>query len=188
MLKRISSLVLVLMVGGSVFAGTVRLGVEHVCGMTGMSMLSNMQTATGMKQSGMAGMSCHNMSSVEHMPEMDMSGTQDSSDTEMPDMEAMPGMDMSDMETMPCCKKHQMGAATEEPSGVGACCVSAPPESGSTTATFNVRAPSFSIAISHPAVMQARMILLQPGARPQVTQLFLPNLQASYVRNLSFLI
>ena len=188
MLKRISSLVLVLMVGGSVFAGTVRLGGEHVCSMTGMMMASHLPPATEMKSAEMAGMSCADMPDMENMPDMEMSGSEDSADIETPDAEATPGMDMSDMDTMPCCKKDQMGAAPEEPSGVGVCCVSAPPESGSTTATFDLRAPSFSIAITHPALMQAPVILLRLGARPHVTQLFLPNLQATYVRNLSFLI
>src|SRR5581483_374873 len=141
--KRFSSLVLVLAVGGSVFAGTARLSAEHVCTMSGMEM--------------------------------------------MPNMETMPGK-MADMKTMPCCKKNQAEAATEEPSNVGQCCVTIPQEPSSTATTINLRSPSFSIAITHPAVMQPTLSLPKPGTRPHVTQVFLPNLQASYVRNLSFLI
>lgn len=184
MLKRISSLALVLMVGGSVVAGTVGLSGGHVCNMAGMGMPSNLATSMGIKGSPMEGMSCADMQNMG----TEMSGSEDSADIETLDAEATPGMDLSDMDIMPCCKKDQMGAATEEPSGMGACCVSAPSESGSTTATFNLRAPSFSIAISHPALMQLPLMLVRPGTRPHVTQLFLPNLQASYVRNLSFLI
>ncbi len=159
MLKRFSSLVLVLAVGGSVFAGTARLSAEHVCTMSGMEMMPNMETMPG------------KMAGMENMAGMDMPDTQ-----------------MSDMKTMPCCKKNQAEAATEEPSNVGQCCVTIPQEPSSTATTINLRSPSFSIAITHPAVMQPTLSLPKPGTRPHVTQVFLPNLQASYVRNLSFLI
>lgn len=141
MLKRFSSLVLVFMIAGTVFAGSARLRSEHICKMAGM---------------------------------------------EMSDMKSMPDMDMSAMETMPCCKD-QAGATTEEQSSMVECCVTIPQEPGSTGITFNQRSPSFSIAIIHSAVTQP-VFLPKPGTRPYVTYLFLPNLQASYIRNLSFLI
>lgn len=186
--KRLSSLMLVLMVGGSVFAGTVRLSGEHVCSMTGMMMPSHMPAATGMKSAEMEGMSCADMPDMENMPEMEVSGTEGTADMDIADVEVTPGVDMSGMLTMPCCKKDQIGAATEESSGMGVCCVTVPQEPGSTGTTFNLRSPSFNISISHPAIMQTPVTLLQPDPRPHVTQIFLPNLQASYVRNLSFLI
>ena len=170
MLKRFSSLILVLVVGGSVFAGTARLRSEHVCAMSGMEMMPNMETMPGMKMSGM-----------ENMAGMDMP------DMEMSDMEEMSGMDMSGMETMPCCQKNQAEATTEEPTNMGECCVTIPQEPGSTATTIN-RSSSFSIAITLPAVLQPALSLPKPATRPHVTQLFLPNLQDSYVRNLSFLI
>lgn len=137
MLKRFSSLALVLVIGSSVFAGTARLSAEHVCKMPGME--------------GMAGMET-----------------------------------MQSMETMPCCKGEQIEADQEVTAP--SCCVTESQESGPTESTSTPRSPSFSIALSHPAIVQPVISLPKPGARPDVTPFFLPNLQASYVRNLSFLI
>ena len=133
MLKRFSSLILALVIGGSVLAGTARLHDEHVCKMAGMEM--------------------------------------------------MPGM-----ETMPCCKKEQTQAATEESNTMGLCCVMIPQEPGSSGTTFNLRPPSFSIAVIHPAIVQSPMTAPKPYECSYSTQVFLPNLQASYIRNLSLLI
>jgi hypothetical protein len=131
MLKRFSSLILALLIGSSVLAGTARLHDEHVCQMGGM--------------------------------------------------EAMPGM-----ETMPCCKE---SAAVESESGSPEqCCINIPQETGSRGATFNLRPPSFSIAIIHPAVVQSPLTVPKPYECSYSTQVFLPNLQASYIRNLSILI
>ena len=141
MLKRFSSLVLVFMIAGSVFAGSARLRSEHICKMAGM---------------------------------------------EISDMKSMPDMDMSGMETMPCCKD-QVAATTEAQSSMRNCCVTIPQEPGSTRITFNLRSPSFSVAIIHSAVTQP-VFLPRPGTRPYVTYLFLPSLQATYIRNLFFLI
>ena len=135
MLKRFSSLVLVLVVGSSVFAGAARLRSEHVCKMSGMEM--------------------------------------------------MPGMETT-QERMPYCKAEQMQA--DQQVSTPACCVTETQESGPVGSTFSPRPPSFSIAITHPAVMQPPVSLPKQGARPHVTQFFLPNHQASYIRNLSFLI
>jgi len=130
MLKRLSSLVLVLVVAGSVLAGTVRVRSEHVC--------------------------------------------------KMADMDNMPGID-----TMPCCKE-QAGAATAE-TDMGMCCVTIPKEPGSSGTTFKLQPPSFSVAVIHPAIVQSALILPKPYERP-ATEVFLPNLQAIYIRNLSLLI
>jgi hypothetical protein len=133
MLKRFSSLILVLVIGGSVLAGTARLRDEHVCQMEGM--------------------------------------------------EAMPGM-----ETMPCCKKDQTQSAVSESGTSEECCVTIPQETGSSRTTFNLRPPSFSIAVIHPAIAQSHMSAPEPYECSYSPQVFLPNLQASYIRNLSILI
>ena len=187
MLKRISSLALVLMVGLSVFAGTLRLSRGHVCSMTGEIMPSHTAIGTGMKMSGMEGMSCADMSDMGSMSEIEIFSAEDSSDIETPDVDATRGMDMSDMDTMPCCRERV--AVTVEFSRVGdACCISVPQETDSTTTTINLRSPSFSIVAINPAVMLPTLSPPKPSPSPHVTQLFLPNLQGSYVRHLSFLI
>lgn len=133
MLKRFSSLILALVIGGSVFAGTARLKDEHVCEMAGM--------------------------------------------------EAMAGM-----ETMPCCKEN-LSASVESDSGLPEeCCINIPQETGSRGATFNLRPPSFSLAIVHPAMVQSPLAVPKPYECSYSPQVFLPNLQASYIRNLSILI
>lgn len=133
MLKWFSSLILALMLGGSVLAGSARLQGEHFCKMEGM--------------------------------------------------EGMPGMG-----AMPCCKKHGTDAVVSESGSPGQCCVMIPQEPGSSGTTFNLRTPSFNIAVIHPAFVQVPITLPKAYARPYSTQVFLPNLQATYIRNLSFLI
>jgi len=133
MLKRFSSLILALVIGGSVFAGTARLKDEHVCPMAGM--------------------------------------------------EATAGM-----ETMPCCLKNQSASVDSESGTQGECCINIPQETGSRGATFNLRPPSFSLAIIHPAVVQSPLAVPKPYECSYSPQVFLPNLQASYIRNLSILI
>lgn len=133
MLKRLSSLILALVIGGSVFALTARLEDEHVCEMAGI--------------------------------------------------EAMLGM-----ETMPCCKKNQSASVDSESGSPEQCCVNIPPETGSRGTTFNLRAPSFSIAVIHPAVTPSSLAVPKPYECSYSPQVFLPNLQASYIRNLSILI
>lgn len=133
MLKRLSSLVLVLILAGSVMAGTARARSEHVCKMAGMEM-------------------------------------------------------MSGMETMPCCQNEQPEAVTAEPSAAGQCCFTIPQEAGSSETTFSLRAPSFSVAVIHPGIVQSSMTFPKLYEHSYWRQLFLPNLQASYIRNLSLLI
>jgi len=133
MLKRFSSLILALVIGGSVFAGTARLEDEHVCEMAGMA--------------------------------------------------AMPGM-----ETMPCCKKNQSASVDSRSGSPEQCCINIPPETGSRGTTFNFRAPSFSIAVIHPAAVQSALAVPKPYEVSYSPRVFLPNLQASYIRNLSILI
>lgn len=133
MLKRFSSLILALMIAGSVLAGTARLHDEHVCKMAGM--------------------------------------------------EAMPGM-----ATMPCCRKDKIPSLVSDSGSRGQCCVTIPQGPGSSGTTFNLRPPSFSIGVIHPAIVQSPMTAPEPYECSFSTQVFLPNLQASYIRNLSLLI
>ena len=92
------------------------------------------------------------------------------------------------MATMPCCKKNQ-GASVEGESGSPEqCCVNIPPQTSSRGTTFNLRAPSFSVAVIHPAVVQSPLAAPKPYECSYSTAGFLPNLQASYIRNLSLLI
>jgi hypothetical protein len=133
MLKRLSSLILALMIAGSVLAGTARFRDEHVCQMAGME-----------------------------------------------------GMD--GMETMPCCKKHQAPSAVSESDSPEQCCLTVP-EPGSSGTTFNLRPPCFrSIPVIHPAVVQSPLAAPKRMACANAIVVFSPNLQASYIRNLSLLI
>lgn len=137
MLKRFSSLILALMLGGSVLASKARLQNEHVCEMAGME---------------------------------------------------MPGMEMPGMATMPCCKGVESPFVLNESSSSEQCCVIVPQETGSRGTTFSLTSPSFSIAATHPAIVQSPITLPKLYERPYSTRFFLPNLQAIYIRNLSFLI
>jgi hypothetical protein len=128
MLTRFSSLILALLLGSSVLAGTPRLHDEQVCQMAGMD----------------------------------------------------------GMEAMPCCKRHE--SIGSESGSQEDCCVNIPQETGSSGTTFNVRPPTFSIAVIHPAVLQSPLVAPKPYEDSYSTAVFLPNLQASYIRNNSFLI
>ena len=100
---------------------------------------------------------------------------------QMAGMEAMPGM-----ETMPCCEKHE--SVGSDSGSQEDCCVTIPQETGSSGTTFNLRPPSFSSAVIHPAIAQSHMSAPEPYECSYSPQVFLPNLQASYIRNLSILI
>ena len=133
MLKRLSSLVLVLVVVGSVMAGTPRVRSGHVCKMAGMEM--------------------------------------------------MPGM-----ETMPCCEEEQAKAAAAESDTMGVCCVAIPRAPGSSATTFKLSPPSFSVAVVHPTIAHSALMPPKRFECPYSNEIFLPNLQATYLRNLSLLI
>lgn len=133
MLKRFSSLILALAIGGSLLAGTAKVRSEHVCPMASM--------------------------------------------------EAMPGM-----ETMSCCKNDEAQSVSSESGSQQECCVSVPQETGSSGTTFNVRPPSFSIAVIHPASAQSPPAAPKAYASSFAAEVYLPNLRASYIRNLALLI
>jgi hypothetical protein len=177
MLKRFSSLILVLVIGSSVLAGTVRPSNEHVCKMAGIEMVPGMQMPTA---------SLSLSPSHEMMPGMQMPTASPSlgpSHEMMQGMQMMPGM-----ETMPCCKKHETQSVSSESGSPGQCCVNIPQETSSSGTTFNLRSPSYSIVVIHAAVVQSPLAAPKPYERSYSTEVFLPNLQASYLRNLSFLI
>ena len=133
MLKRFSSLILALLIGSSVLAGTARLQDEHVCQMEGMEA-------------------------------------------------------MLDVEAMPCCKRNQSASVDSESGSQEQCCVNIPPETSSRGTAFNLRAPTFSITVIHPAIVQSPLAATKRTECSCSPQVFLPNLQASYIRNLSILI
>ncbi len=102
---------------------------------------------------------------------------------EMAGMEAMRGM-----ETMPCCKKNHTASIGSESGSKDQCCINIPQETGSRGTTFNLRPPSFSVVVIHPSAAQSPLAAPTQYERSHWTEGYLPNLQASYIRNLSFLI
>jgi hypothetical protein len=181
-LKRISSLVLVLVLGGSVFAGNVWQGSGHICKMM-MPMILNMAHMRGMKVVGRADSSSMAAPELETDSGAISCGMEQMSEMDIPDSESL-STDMAGLYTMSSCKV-DAEAATELSNEQ--CCVTIPQETGPAGTTSNLR-PSSSIAIIHPALTQPPVFLPIQGTRPFVTQAFLPNLQATYIRNLSFLI
>jgi hypothetical protein len=196
MLKRFSSLILTLLIGSSVLAGTVRPSNEHVCNMAGMGMMPGMQMPTAAptlsaSHEMMAGMQMPTAAptlsaSHEMMAGMEMP-------TAAPSLghshEMTPGMETTaGMETMPCCMKHGAQFVSSQSGSQGQCCVNIPQETGSSGTTFNLRLPSFNVAVIHPAIVLPPITAPKPYECSYSTEIFLPNLQASYLRNLSFLI
>ncbi|MDQ5845724.1 MAG: hypothetical protein M3539_10575 [Acidobacteriota bacterium] len=178
MLKRFSSLILALAIGSSVLAGTLRPTNEHVCKMAGIEIMPGRE----MVDHGMEMMD-HGM---EMMPGMEMPPASPSLSHSH---EMLPGMEMTaGMETMPCCMKHGAQSVSSQSGSQGQCCVNIPQETGSSGTTFNLRLPSFSVAVIHPAIVQPPITAPKPYECSYSTEVFLPNLQASYLRNLSFLI
>lgn len=93
---------------------------------------------------------------------------------------------MAGMENMPCCQEGQVRSVGIESRSPKECCVAVPREPGSKGTTFNLRPPTFGFAASHPAAAQAPVTELKTyESSPSV---FIPDLQASYIRNLSLLI
>ena len=183
MLKRFSSLILALVIGGSVLAGTVRPSDEHVCKMAGMEMMTGMQMPPA---SPSLSHSHEMMAGGETMPAVHMPPASPSlshSHEMMPGMKMMPGM-----ETMPCCMKHRAQSVSSQSGSQGQCCVNIPQETGSSGTKFSLRPPAFSVALNHPATVHRTITAPKPYEWFYSTEVFLPNLQSSYLRNLSFLI
>ena len=129
MLKRFSSLILALLLGGSALAGAATRQGDHLCEMAGMAPA---------------------------------------------------------IETTPCCKEHESLFVLSEYESSDQCCFTTPQETGSRGTTFNLTARYFSIAVNHPAVEHSSLPVLK--AHQSSYSQVLPNLQDSYIRNLSLLI
>jgi hypothetical protein len=131
MLKRFSSLILALLLGGSALAGTATRHEERLCEMAGIDMVPA-------------------------------------------------------IETTPCCKEHNRLFVLSQFRSSEQCCFTTPQETGSRGTTFNLSARYFSIAVNHPAVEHFSLPVLR--AHHSSYSQVLPNLQDSYIRNLSLLI
>ncbi len=181
MLKRFSSLILALVIASSVLAVTARPGNEHVCKMAGMAMMPGIE----MMDHGAMDHATMDDGKLDHATMDD--GMMDHGAVAHATMDH--GMEtMSGMETMPCCKKHAIQSVSSESGSSEQCCVNIPHETGPTGTTLDLRRPSFSVAVIHPAVVQSALAAPKPYECSYSTKVFLPNLQASYIRNLSILI
>jgi hypothetical protein len=96
---------------------------------------------------------------------------------------------IADMESMSCCKKNDNHSIDIASGPAEQCCIAIPPETGSSGSTFNLRPPAFRLAVPHPAIESSPLTLPHPNTFFSATnKVFLPNLQASYIRNLALLI
>ena len=129
MLKRFSSLILVLLLGGSALAGTATRHGEHFC---------------------------------------EIAGTAPS------------------IETTACSKEHESLLIPGQVRSSEQCCFTTPKETGIRETAFNLNARFFSIAVTYPEVEHSSLTLLTPY-RSFYSQV-VPDLQHSYIRNLSLLI
>lgn len=131
MLKRFSSLILALLLGGSALAGTATRHRVHLC--------------------------------------------------EMADMDIAPAI-----ETTPGCKEHESLFILSQFRSSEQCCFTTPKETGFRETAFNLSARFFSTAVTYPEVEHSSLTLLTPY-RSSYSPV-LPDLQHSYIRNLSLLI
>ena len=131
MLKRFSSLILALLLGGSALAGTATRQRDHLCEMAGMDMA----------------------------PEIEIT---------------------------PWCEEHEGLFVLRESRSSDQCCFTGPQETGIRETAFNLNASYFSIAVTHQEVEHLSLTPLTPY-RSSYSPV-LPDLQHSYIRNLSLLI
>jgi hypothetical protein len=131
MLKRFSSLILALLLGGSALAGTATRHGDDPCEMAGMDMAPAIETA-------------------------------------------------------PCCKEHDNLFVLSQSRFSEQCCFTTPKESGFREPAFKLSARFFSIAVTYPEVEHSSLTLLTPYRSSYFE--VLPDLQHSYIRNLSLLI
>ena len=90
------------------------------------------------------------------------------------------------IETTSCSKDHESLFVLSQFRSSEQCCFTTPKEDGFRETTFNVSARFFSIAVTYPEVEHSSLTLLTPY-RSSYSQVF-PDLQHSYIRNLSLLI
>ena len=99
----------------------------------------------------------------------------------------MEGMDMAPaIESTPCCKEHESLFILSQFRSSEQCCFTTPKETGFRETAFNLSARFFSIAVTYPQVEHTSLALLTPYR--SVYSQVLPDLQHSYIRNLSLLI
>lgn len=131
MLKRFSSLILALLLGGSALAGTAARHGEHLCEMAGIEMAAAIETTS-------------------------------------------------------CAGEHESLFILSSFRSSEQCCFTTPKETGFRETASNLNARYFSIAVTHPEVERSLVTLPAPY-RASYSQV-LPDLQHSYIRNLSLLI
>lgn len=129
MLKRFSSLILALLLGGSALAGTATRHGEHFCELAGTAPV---------------------------------------------------------IETTSCSKEHERLFILSQFRSSEQCCFTTPKETGIRETAFNLNASYFSIAVTHQEVEHSSLTPLTPY-RSSYSPV-LPDLQHSYIRNLSLLI
>lgn len=96
-------------------------------------------------------------------------------------------MDMAPaIETTPCCEEHESLIVLSPSRSWEQCCFTTPKETGVRETAFNLSARFFSIAVTYPEVVDSSLTQLTPH-RSSYSQV-LPDLQHSYIRNLSLLI
>jgi hypothetical protein len=101
----------------------------------------------------------------------------------------MAGIEMVDgMGKLPSCNREQGEAAIADSGDLGLCCFTIPTAPGSTETRFGLSPHSFSSAAVHPTIVQFPLAMLRLYECRDFTGVFIPNFQASYLRNLSFLI
>ena len=106
----------------------------------------------------------------------------------MPMHQGEHGCGMAGMAGMDCCQMAWM--QDDAPATIAArlCCVIDCQEPGPTGGQVTLRSPDFIVTPLPPALLQPLAASLKPLERPFSTRIFSPNLQASYIQNLSLLI
>ena len=90
------------------------------------------------------------------------------------------------IETTSCSKEHESVFILSQFRSSEQCCFTTPKETGFRETAFNLSARFFSIAVTYPQVEHTSLALLTPYR--SVYSQVLPDLQHSYIRNLSLLI
>ena len=98
------------------------------------------------------------------------------------------GCGMAGMEMMDCCQKARMQGDAPATIAARLCCAIDCQEPGPTGAQFTLRLPDFGVTPLPPAVMHSPAALPIALERPFSTKIHSPDLQSSYIRNLSLLI
>jgi hypothetical protein len=93
------------------------------------------------------------------------------------------------MQEMECCKSaHESCHQVESSADTLLCCASDTDEPGQTATTFTLRLPASDGAALNEAMIEPPMKMVNLWERGGATVNYLPNLQSSYIHNLSLLI